>query len=74
MILEGMAKAAASFQGFYRTSVVRLDYLLIIYIYIQLFHDYEGKQSNYCPELVEKVCKSLGQQFPKSSPLLRDRG
>ena len=34
MILKGMAKAAASYQGFYRTtSVVRLDYLLIIYSY-----------------------------------------
>ena len=28
-----MAKADASFQGFYRTSVVRLDYLLIVYNY-----------------------------------------
>ena len=33
MILEGIAKADASFQGFYRTSVVRLDYLLIVYSY-----------------------------------------
>ena len=34
MILTGMARAAVSYQGFYRTtSVVRLDYLLIIYSY-----------------------------------------
>ena len=39
MILEAMSKSAASFQGFYRTSVVRLDYLLILYSF---FHDFEG--------------------------------
>ena len=39
MILEGMAKADASFQGFYRTSVVRLDNLLIVYNYFMTTRD-----------------------------------
>ena len=37
-----------------------------------------GEQSNYCPEVVEKiretVARGRGQQFPRSSPLPRDNG
>ena len=62
MILDGMAKDA-SFQGFYRTSVVRLDYLLIVYSYFMTTRE----TVNLLSRVSGEDLRNLGQQFPRSS-------
>ena len=63
MILEGLAKAAASFQGFYRTSVVRLDYLLIVYSYFMTTRETVKLLSRVSGEDLRKLWATVSKIF-----------
>ena len=47
------------------------DDLSTLSIYYTVISWLRGEQSNYCPEVVEKIWE---QQFPRSSQLPRDNG
>ena len=66
MILEGLAKAVASFQGFYRTSVVRLDYLLIVYSYFMITRETVKLLSRVSGEDLRKLWATVSQIFSSS--------
>ena len=58
-----MAKVAASFQGFYRTSVVRLDYLLIVYNYFMTTRETVELLSRVSGEDLRKIRATVSQIF-----------
>ena len=58
-----MAKAAASYQGFYRTSVVRLDYLLIVYSYFMITREAVKLLSRVSGEDLRKLRATISQIF-----------
>ena len=58
-----MAKAAASYQGFYRTSVVRLDYLLIVYSYFMITRETVKPLSQVSGEDLRKIRATVSQIF-----------
>ena len=66
IILEGMAKASASFQDFYRiTSVVWLDYLLIVleYSYFMITRETVKPLSRVSGEVLRKPRATVSQIF-----------
>ena len=58
-----MAKAAASYQGFYTTSVVRLDYLLIVYSYFMITRETVKPLSRVSGEDLRKIKATVSQIF-----------
>ena len=58
-----MAKAAACYQGFYRTSVVRLDYLLIVYSYFMITRETVKPLSRVSGEDLRKIRATVSQIF-----------
>ena len=60
-----MAKAAASYQGFYRTSVVRLDYLMIpvVYSYFMITRETVKLLSRVSGEDLRKLRATVSQIF-----------
>ena len=56
-----MAKAAASYQGFYRTSVVRLNYLLIVYSYFMITREAVKPLSRVSGEDLRKIRATVSQ-------------
>ena len=64
-----MAKAAASYQGFYRTSVVRLDYLLIVYSYFMITRETVKLLSRVSGEDLRKLRATVSQIFSSTQGL-----
>ena len=64
-----MAKAAASYQGFYRTSVVRLDYLLIVYSYFMTTRESVKLLSRVSGEDLRKLRATVSQIFSSTKGL-----
>ena len=58
-----MAKEAASYQGFYRTSVVRLDYLLIVFSYFMITRETVKLLSRVSGEDLRKLRATVSQIF-----------
>ena len=62
-----LAKTAASFQGFYRTSVDRLDYLLIVYSYFMTTRETVKLLPRVSREDLRKLWATVSQIFSSTN-------